>query len=131
MEFVPLARKSTGMVVSISTKPSGYQMAHGSFLRRPDNPKLPLLAYYYLNLQDYWCKLYARWYGVDYHYLTLDSNGEDLKLLGQWIDEKKLSPIVGTREYFRDIDRVRAACQMVYKGKGGIGKVVFDFVKEE
>jgi hypothetical protein len=61
--------------------------------------------------------------------MFLNSNGEDLELMSTWVEERKVMPVIGSRVDIRDIDRVRAICETVYKGKGGLGKAVIEVIQ--
>jgi hypothetical protein len=64
---------------------------------------------------------------VKYEYLFLDPNGEDLDFLRRLVEQGKLTSVVGREVNFEDIDGVREASQVIYSGKGGIGKAVLVF----
>ncbi|GAM90009.1 hypothetical protein ANO11243_080490 [Dothideomycetidae sp. 11243] len=130
MQFLSLIRSSTGMIISISTLPSGVQLQESSLLRRPEKPQLPFLVRMFLDLADAVSKFRARRWGVHYQYLFLDSNADDLDYLAAAITDRKIAPVVGSRADFRDIEKVRAMCETVYTGKGGLGKAVIEMVQE-
>lgn len=129
MQFLSLMTPSTSSIISISTLPSGTQLQEAPVMNRPDNPRLPLLFRLALNAMDSIKKLRAWRWGVHYEYMFLESNGKDLDDLSKYVEEGRLSPVVGSRVNIRDLDKVREACNIVYKGKGGIGKVVIDVVE--
>jgi len=58
--------------------------------------------------------------------MFLEPNGEDLEKLADWVDEGKIAPVIGSTINIRDIDKVREACMLTYKGMGGIGKTVLE-----
>ena len=62
-------------------------------------------------------------------YWFLEPNNEDLDTLTAYVEEGKLIPVVGARVDMRDINKVREACQLAYKGKGGLGKTVFEITQ--
>ncbi|KAM5386592.1 hypothetical protein ACJZ2D_000555 [Fusarium nematophilum] len=128
MAYLHLMVPSTGLIVSISTQPSGAQLQQSSVMRRPDNPRLPWYGCMVLNALDTYRRARARRWGVAYEYLFLDPNATDLATLSQYVEEGKVVPVVGTRVNIRDIDQVREACGMVYRGKGGVGKTVIEVV---
>lgn len=130
MQFLSLTTPQSGMIISISTNPSGNTLATSSFLRRPEKPQLPWFVWTFLTLTDGISKLRARRWGVHYEYIFLESNAKDLDLLSGWIEEAKVTPIVGSRADFNDIARVRALCETVYKAKGGLGKAIIDVVQK-
>lgn len=130
VDLMPLLTKTTGLVVSISTTPSGSTLQNASVMDTPDKPRLPIAVRMFLDATDALRRLRARFYSVSYKYLFLDPNGKDLATLGEAMTEGKLRPIVGSRVDMRDIEKVREACWQSYKGKGGLGKTVFE-IKEE
>ncbi|TQV92751.1 hypothetical protein V2A60_009216 [Cordyceps javanica] len=129
-EFMPLLVKGSGLVVSISTAPSGATLQNSSVMNTPDKPRLPIVARVFLDATDQLRKLRARFYGVEYKYIFLDPNGEDLALLKDGAEQGKLRAVVGSRVDLKNIDKVREACWQTYKGKGGLGKTVFE-VKQD
>ncbi|EHK18443.1 uncharacterized protein TRIVIDRAFT_159016 [Trichoderma virens Gv29-8] len=130
MQFLPLLVRSTGMVVSISTKPSAATLQGSSVMKRPDNPRIPFYGRIFLDAGDSINKLRAYYYGVEYKYWFLAPNAKDLDTLTGYVEEGKLLPVVGARVDMMDIDQVREACQIIYNGKGGLGKTVFEVNKE-
>jgi phosphoribosylformimino-5-aminoimidazole carboxamide ribonucleotide (ProFAR) isomerase len=58
----------------------------------------------------------------------LEPNATDLNSIREWVEIGKVRAIVGTKAHFKDLKAVRDACQVVYDGKGGIGKSVIVFV---
>jgi len=128
MEFLSLMTPSTGMVISISTQPSGTQLQDSSYFQRPDSPQLPFYARLLLNGADAIRKVRARRWGVQYEYMFLESNAQDLDALSGYVEDRKLVPVVGLRANLRDIEKVKEACQSVYRGKGSIGKAVIEVI---
>ena len=128
MHFLSLMTPSTGLIVSISLTPSGTQLQESSFMKRPGNPQVPLVARIFLDGMDAIRKLRARRWGVDYEYFFLQSSAEELEKVTTFIEEGKLVPVVGSRTDLRDLEKVREACELVRKGKGGIGKAVFNVI---
>ncbi|PHH91698.1 hypothetical protein CDD83_10615 [Cordyceps sp. RAO-2017] len=128
MQFLSLMVPSTSIVVSISTKPSATTLQASSVMQRPDNPRIPWFGRLFLNAGDLIRRLRAWRWGVEYMYWFLDPNKDDLNALTGYVEEGKLVPVVGTRVNMSDLDKMRAACEMVYKGKGGLGKTVFDIL---
>ncbi|KGQ06466.1 Reticulon-4-interacting protein 1 [Beauveria bassiana D1-5] len=125
-EFMPLLVRGSGLVVSVSTGPSGASLQNSSFMDTPDKPRLPIAVRMFLDATDQLRKLKARYYGVEYKYIFLESSGKHLALLGDAAEQGKLRPVVGLRVDLGDIDKVREACWQTYKGKGGLGKTVFE-----
>lgn len=130
MELLPLMVPSTGMIVSISTKPSSSTLQGSDVMQRPENPRIPFYVGAYLDAEDWVRKLRAWYYNVDYKYWFLDPNAKDLDSLRAWVEEGKLVPVIGARVDLKDIDKVREACLTTYNGKGGLGKTVFEVIKE-
>lgn len=128
MEFLSLMTPKTSTLISIATHPSGDQLQQSSMLNRPDHPRLPLLIRLLLNAMDSIKRFRAWRWSVEYEYLFLDSSGTELAELAKFVEEGKVHPVVGSRVNLRDIDKVREACSIVYKGKGGIGKTVIDII---
>lgn len=128
MEFLSLMTPKTSTLISIATHPSGDQLQQSSMMDRPDNPRLPLLIRLALNAMDSIKRFRAWRWSVEYEYLFLDSSGAELAELATYVEEGKVRPVVGSRVNLRDIDKVREACSVVFKGKGGIGKTVIDII---
>ncbi len=128
MQFLSLMVRSTGQIVSISTKPSATTLQASSVMKRPDNPRIPLIGRIFLDTDDAIRRLRASRWGVKYMYWFLQPNGEDLKTLAGYVEEGKLVPVVGARVNMRSIDDVREAAMLVYKGKGGLGKTTFEVI---
>ncbi|KAM3512392.1 hypothetical protein MY11210_003958 [Beauveria gryllotalpidicola] len=125
-EFMPLLVKGSGLVVSVSTVPSGATLQNSSFMDTPDRPRLPIAVRVFLDATDQLRKLKARFYGVEYKYIFVEPSGKHLALLGDAAEQGKLRPVVGLRVDLGDIDKVREACWQTYNGKGGLGKTVFE-----
>ncbi|KAK1145249.1 hypothetical protein N8T08_004402 [Aspergillus melleus] len=123
MEFLPLMRPD-GYIISIATLPSGNDMQNWDLLHVPHKPTIPIYVRIPLNLMDAYRRRKARRYGVQYEYLLLEPNGKDLDFLTEFVEDGRLTPVVGTVVKFDDIEAVRKACQVVYDGQGGIGKAV-------
>ncbi|KAK6365846.1 hypothetical protein LTR64_008682 [Lithohypha guttulata] len=124
MRFLSLMTPSTSSIVSISTLPSGTQLQGSSIMRRPDNPQMPWLEYLSLNLLDIVSKLRARRWGVEYQYMFLEPDGEDLGEITNYVEEGLLRPVIGSTADMKNLDSVRKVAGFVYDGKGGLGKSV-------
>ena len=98
-------------------------------MQRPDNPRIPWFGRVFLDAADGLRRLRAWRWGVTYMYWFLEPNKEDLDTLTAYVEEGKLIPVVGARVDMRDINKVREACQLTYKGKGGLGKTVFEITQ--
>lgn len=129
MQFLSLMTPSTSTIISISTLPSGTQLQQAPIMDRPDKPQIPFNMRLVLNALDSIKQLRAWRWSVHYEYLFLESNGKDLASLTKFVEEGKLVPVVGSRVDLRDIEKVREACSIVYKGKGGIGKTVINIIQ--
>ncbi|KAL2133186.1 hypothetical protein VTI74DRAFT_2794 [Chaetomium olivicolor] len=129
MQFLSLMVPLTSSIVSISTTPSATTLQASSVMQRPDNPRIPLFARVFLDVADALRRLRARRWGVTYMYWFLEPNKEDLDTLTGYVEEGKLTPVVGARVDMRDINKVREACELTYKGKGGLGKTVIEITQ--
>jgi hypothetical protein len=118
LSALPIIKKD-GMVVSISTMPSGSQM-------RTFYPDAAGWLVYILNIMDFFLRSWTSWGGVNYSYLFMTSKGKDLERISQWVVEGKIKTIVGRQAKLSDLDGVRAGCQELLEGKGGVGKFVID-----
>ncbi|KAL2836987.1 chaperonin 10-like protein [Aspergillus pseudoustus] len=130
MEYLSLMRPKTGCIISVSTVPSGDQLQDSSLMQLPHHPVLPLPIKLSLNLMDSIRKFRARRYGVSYSYMFLESSGSDLDELRDYVETGKLKTVVGTTALLKDLKTVQEACQIVYSGRGGIGKVVIKVIDE-
>lgn len=63
--------------------------------------------------------------------MILKSSGKDLDELRQHVEEGRLVTVVGTIAEIGNIESVRNACEVVYSGKGGLGKSVIRVSKTE
>ena len=77
-----------------------------------------------LNLLDQIRKWRACRYSTEYSYMFLESSGKDLEELKGYVDDGRLRTVVGTTVDLRDIEAVRRGCEVVYNGRGGLGKLV-------
>lgn len=130
MDYLSLMRPKTGCIISVSTLPSGDQLQDSSLMQLPHQPILPLPMKLALNLMDCVRNFRARRYGVTYSYMFLESSGKDLDELRGLVESGKLRTVVGTMASLRDIEAVQEACQVVYSGRGGLGKVVIKVLDE-
>jgi NADPH:quinone reductase-like Zn-dependent oxidoreductase len=128
MECLCLMKRQSGCIVSVATMPSGNQLQESSILDLPQNRGIPIALRMGLNALDCVRKLRAWRYGVEYSYMFLESSGQDLDELRSHVEEHRLRTVVGNTVELSDIEAVRSACQTVYSGKGGLGKVVVKVV---
>ncbi|KAJ5472612.1 hypothetical protein N7530_006613 [Penicillium desertorum] len=124
MECLCLMKRQSGCIVSVATMPSGNQLQKSSILDLPQNRGIPIALRMGLNALDCVRKLRAWRYGVEYSYMFLESSGQDLDELRSHVEEHRLRTVVGNTVELSDIEAVRSACQTVYSGRGGLGKVV-------
>ncbi|KAJ9302784.1 hypothetical protein DTO271G3_158 [Paecilomyces variotii] len=124
MEYLCLMRPGSSRIVSVATLPSGDQLQSSSLLDLPHQPIIPLPFRLALNLLDHVRRLRATRYKTEYSYMFLKSSGKDLDELRRYVEEGRLRTVVGTTVDLRDIEAVRKACDVVYSGRGGLGKLV-------
>lgn len=117
-------KPKSGRIVSVATMPSGNQLQESSINDLPNKQNIPIALRMALNTFDCVRKLRAWRYGVEYSYMFLESTGQDLDELRNHVEEHRLRTVVGNTVELSDIEAVRSACQIVYSGKGGLGKVV-------
>jgi NADPH:quinone reductase-like Zn-dependent oxidoreductase len=129
MEYLCLMKPQSGCIVSVATMPSGNQLQESSILDLSQNRGIPIALRMGLNAFDCVRKLRAWRYGVEYSYMFLESSGQDLDELRSHVEEHRLRTVIGNTVELSDIEAVRSACQIVYSGKGGLGKVVVKVVK--
>ncbi len=111
--------KKGGVTVSVSGIPSGSDL-------KKRTPDLPILIGCLLNFLGGITKFRAWWHGASYSYLFMEPKASDLARLSQWIDNGMLKPVVGRVAKLENLQEVRAGCQEVFSGKGGIGKFVIE-----
>jgi NADPH:quinone reductase-like Zn-dependent oxidoreductase len=111
--------KKGGVIVSISTVPSGDQMMK-------QMPDLKFYLRFALNFVDWVLRSWTKWNDVDYGYMSLEGNREDLERLTGWVEEGSLRPVVGEMAGLSDIEGVRRGCGRILDGKGGVGKFVIE-----
>lgn len=61
---------------------------------------------------------------MTYSFIFLDPIGSDLDFLREKIENGNIKSIVGSTVDLNDIEALRKAAQVVYDGKGGVGKIV-------
>lgn len=124
MEYLCLMKPQSSHIVSVSTTPSANVLQNSSLMRMANNPTIPSFVRLMLNAMDSVRKFRAGRYGVEYEYMILESSGKDLDELRGYVESEKLRTVVGTTVELRDLKAVQKACQVVYDGKGGLGKLV-------
>ncbi|KAJ5106726.1 Polyketide synthase enoylreductase [Penicillium angulare] len=131
MEYLSLVRPK-GSIVTVSILTSGDVLQNSSVMRRSPDRKnkatVPFPIRIGLNIMDKIRVVRASRYGINYSSIFLEPNATDLDSIRQWVEEGKLRTIVGTKVHFKDLKAVQDTCQVVYDGKGGIGKSVITFV---
>ena len=129
MHFLSLVTPKTGTIISISTLPSGAQLQNSSIFQRPEQPRLFWPVRILLDASDAVRKLRAYRWGVRYEYLFLQSNAEDLEILSGYVEAHELVSVIGSITSLHDIDKFKEVCQVVYDGKGGLGKAVLEVIQ--
>lgn len=124
MELLCLMRPGSSRIVSVSTMPSGNQLQDSPLMDLAHRPTVPFAFRMGLNLLDQIRKVRAHRYETEYSYLFLESTGKDLDELKQYIEDGRLRTVIGTIADIRDTEAVRKACDVVYSGRGGLGKLV-------
>lgn len=122
VRYVALVKKG-GIVVSVSTFPSGAQVA-------VTYPRTPWVLKRVLDVMDWYYRWrIARW-GVQYVFVMLDPAmcAERLARLEGWMRDGSLRPVVGRTAELRDLKAVIEGCEEVRSGKGGVGKFVVTMV---
>ena len=131
MEYLALMRPK-GAIVTVSILSSGDVLQNSSVMRRSpdkqDKATVPFPIRVGLNIMDRIRVARASRYGVKYSSIFLEPNAIDLDSIRQWVEAGKLRTVVGTKADFKDLQAVRNACQVVFDGKGGVGKSVIMFV---
>ncbi|KAJ5766572.1 uncharacterized protein N7511_004188 [Penicillium nucicola] len=105
MKYLSRMVPKTGLIVSISTMPSATTLQASSVMRRPDNPRIPLVGRVFLNASDALRRARAWRWGVGYMYWFLDPTGKDLDCLRQYVEEGKVVSVVGSKVNMRDIEK--------------------------
>ncbi|CAI7592493.1 unnamed protein product [Penicillium pancosmium] len=130
MEYLSLMRPK-GAIITVSILTSGDVLQNSSVMRRSpdkaDKATVPFPIRIALNVMDRIRVMRASRYGVKYASIFLEPNASDLDSIRGWVEEGKLKTVVGTRADAKDINAVREACQVVFDGRGGVGKSVIVF----
>jgi NADPH:quinone reductase-like Zn-dependent oxidoreductase len=125
MVYLCLMRPGSSRIVSVATLPSGNQLQSSSLVNLPHRPAaVPFPFRMALDLLDQIRKVRACRYQTEYSYMFLESTGEDLDDLTRYVEDGRLRTIVGSIVDIRDVEAVREACEVVYSGRGGLGKSV-------
>ncbi|KAJ5217605.1 Polyketide synthase enoylreductase [Penicillium citrinum] len=130
MDYLSLVREK-GAIITVSILTSGDVLQNSSVMRRSpdkqDKAIVPFPIRIALNIMDRIRVMRASRYGVKYASIFLEPNAVDLDSIRGWVEDGKLKTVVGTKVEFRDIQAIRDACQVVFDGKGGVGKSVVVF----
>lgn len=126
MDFLPLMKQKDAYIVSISTLPSGTTLQNAPIMRGENSPSVPFAARTFLNAADAYKRWKAKRAGVTYMYIFLEPNSKDLESLAKWAEEGKIKAVVGTTVKMNDFKKVIEALEVVFKGKGGLGKTVIE-----
>ncbi|KAI0861303.1 alcohol dehydrogenase [Xylaria cubensis] len=112
-----LANPKTGVVVSISSLP------HASLLREM-MPTAPFWVFWVLTVAQWYYAFKLRGTNIKYTFVSGNfAHREDTEQTGEIIATGKVKAIKRVVN-LEDIQVVRKACEQVYTGKGGIGKLV-------
>jgi NADPH:quinone reductase-like Zn-dependent oxidoreductase len=117
---LPVMKKRTGVIVSVSTSRSG------TVLRKNHAPDIPSYLVALLNFIDWFYTTYIGWHDVNYSSLYMSGNAKNLEDFSRWVGEGKIKTVVGSTAKLSDIEGVRRGCQQVYDGKGTVGKFVIE-----
>ncbi|KAI9162867.1 NADPH-dependent alkenal/one oxidoreductase, chloroplastic [Paramyrothecium foliicola] len=115
-EYLPVM-KPGGVIVSISTIPSGVKM-------RSHAPQIPFVMEKFMNTVDWFNTWWCNRSGVHYTYIFMKSSAADLDALSKHVADAKLKPLVGKVASFQNMAAVREGCQEIFDAKGGLGKFV-------
>lgn len=122
MSFLPYIR-SGGAVISIAQVPPPSSSFKGKF-PVPWWMKIPC------DLGNFFYTKMAGFYGVTYgHYLVgVDPPGPQLDEIKRFVEEHKLKAVVGATAKLDEIEKIKAGCEPLFLGKGGLGKFVVEVV---
>ncbi|OQE25283.1 hypothetical protein PENSTE_c006G00503 [Penicillium steckii] len=130
MVYLSLVREN-GAIITVSILTSGDVLQNSSVMRRSpdkqDKATVPFPIRIALNIMDRVRVMRASRYGVKYASIFLEPNSDDLDSIRGWVEDGRLRTVVGSSVGFRDIEAVRNSCQVVFDGKGGVGKSVVVF----
>jgi NADPH:quinone reductase-like Zn-dependent oxidoreductase len=109
--------KQGGVIVSISTIPSGIKM-------KGHAPDMPFVAEKLLNCADRFYTWRCNFAGVHYTYLFMKPSADGLNQYSRYIKDGQIKPLVGKVASLHDLEAVQSGCQEIFDGKGGLGKFV-------
>lgn len=134
MAYLPLLKPKTGVIISISTLPSG-SMTKCQFDQMPKPLEVAL------NIVDWVYRWRAGRRGVKYTCFAPTSEYEgntmkrmskstaganDMERLAKWIEEGKVRAVVGRMAKLSDLQDVKNGCEQIVSRKGGVGKFVIE-----
>src|SRR5450432_4152637 len=96
--------KKGGVIVSIASIPSGSQMAKNM-------PGMPFYMVWMLDLADWFMTWWASLSGVKYSFIFMSPDAKGLEKFSEWVEEGKVTPIVGRTAKLSDVEAVRKGCQ--------------------
>lgn len=128
LNYLPLMTPESGTIITIAILTSGDVLANSSLMRLnadgTQKATVPFPVRCALNVLDRVRVLRAARWQVKYESIFLEPNGADLELLKGWVEEGLVRTVVGRRVSLKEVEGVREACQVVFRGTGGIGKAV-------
>ena len=116
MAYLALLKPGTGVVLSVMGK-SGTTLME-------DYPGAPWMVKKLMDVLDAFFKWRAARWGVRYEHANTQFTKADSERIGKWVGEGKLKPVVDEVFDMEDLDRVRKAFDLVWTGKGAVGKYV-------
>lgn len=123
MECLSLMRPKTGLIISVSSSPSGATLQNAGVI---EDKQLPTFVRVFLDALDAAHRLRAWRWGVSYAFIFLQGSAEGLDTLRGYVEDGRLRPLVGSRVNMMDIDQVREAAWSSYRAKGLTGKIVLE-----
>ena len=112
--------KKGGVIIAVAGLPFGRDIEEAF-------PKLPFMFKTVMRVYGSYVNLNAWWYGLGHvSYFGMKASGKDLSSLSEWIDKGLVKTVVGATAKLDDIDAIRANCENIQKGKGGLGKFVIE-----
>lgn len=130
-EHLALMNKDSS-IISVASLPSGTTMQTAFARQTRDGQPVPKVAFpikLFLDGGDALKRFRAKRAGAEYMFIFLAENAQDLDELRGYYEEGKLKLIIGERVDFHDIEQVKKAAKQTFKGKGGVGKTVFEVIK--
>jgi NADPH:quinone reductase-like Zn-dependent oxidoreductase len=82
---------------------------------------------------DFFDAITRWWIGrsqVEFDSVLMKCNGDDLERIKEWVEEGKIKPVVGKVLKFKDLQGIKDECTRIMNGKGGVGKVVIEFITD-